>query len=49
MKLINFQGPLPNTTHDFWQMVWEQEVVVIAMITQEQEAGKVNKTVLNKQ
>lgn len=37
-----FQGPLPNTTEDFWQMIWEQEVIVIAMVTLEQEGGKVN-------
>nr|KAG5687314.1 hypothetical protein BaRGS_011720 [Batillaria attramentaria] len=27
------QAPLPDTTVDFWQMVWEQEVDVIAMLT----------------
>ena len=27
------QAPLPDTTQDFWQMVWEQEVDVIAMLT----------------
>ena len=37
------QGPLPNTTQDFWQMVWEQQVNVIAMVTLEQEGGKVNR------
>ena len=42
------QGPLPNTTQDFWQMVWEQQVVVIAMVTLEQEGGKVNKGALLK-
>ncbi|XP_068744131.1 tyrosine-protein phosphatase non-receptor type 13-like isoform X2 [Montipora capricornis] len=38
---IATQGPLPNTTQDFWKMVWEQEVVVIAMVTLEREGGKV--------
>lgn len=37
------QGPLPNTTRDFWQMVWEQDVVVIAMVTLEREGGKVSR------
>ncbi|XP_022779941.1 tyrosine-protein phosphatase non-receptor type 13-like isoform X3 [Stylophora pistillata] len=38
---IASQGPLPNTTEDFWQMIWEQEVIVIAMVTLEIEGGKV--------
>uniref|UniRef100_A0A3Q2D4S0 Protein tyrosine phosphatase non-receptor type 13 n=1 Tax=Cyprinodon variegatus TaxID=28743 RepID=A0A3Q2D4S0_CYPVA len=35
------QGPLPTTLGDFWQMVWEQDSNVIAMMTQEIEGGKV--------
>uniref|UniRef100_A0A8C5G9A8 Protein tyrosine phosphatase non-receptor type 13 n=1 Tax=Gouania willdenowi TaxID=441366 RepID=A0A8C5G9A8_GOUWI len=38
---IACQGPLPTTLRDFWQMVWEQKSNVIAMMTQEVEAGKV--------
>ncbi|XP_069782631.1 tyrosine-protein phosphatase non-receptor type 13 isoform X3 [Narcine bancroftii] len=38
---IACQGPLPHTVADFWQMVWEQESNVIAMMTQEVEGGKV--------
>ena len=38
---IACQGPLPNTTHDFWRMVWETRSGVIAMLTQEVEAGKI--------
>lgn len=30
------QGPLPNTCPDFWQMVWEQGVAIIAMVTAEE-------------
>lgn len=41
LHYIATQGPLPATTADFWQMVWEQNVDVIAMLTREIEEGKV--------
>ncbi|XP_041353223.1 tyrosine-protein phosphatase non-receptor type 21-like [Gigantopelta aegis] len=37
---IATQAPLENTVVDFWQMIWEQEVDVIAMLTAFQEEGK---------
>ncbi|KAK3599016.1 hypothetical protein CHS0354_007483 [Potamilus streckersoni] len=37
---IATQAPLSNTTIDFWQMIWEQEVEVIAMLTPLVEMGK---------
>ncbi|XP_043534741.1 FERM and PDZ domain-containing protein 2 isoform X3 [Chiloscyllium plagiosum] len=38
---IACQGPLPGTTNDFWQMIWENKVGIIAMMTREHERGKV--------
>ncbi|XP_051474721.1 tyrosine-protein phosphatase non-receptor type 13 isoform X5 [Apus apus] len=38
---IACQGPLPTTVADFWQMVWEQNCTVIAMMTQEIEGEKI--------
>ncbi|XP_077587056.1 tyrosine-protein phosphatase non-receptor type 21 isoform X1 [Stigmatopora nigra] len=37
---IASQGPLSNTCQDFWQMVWEQGVAIIAMVTAEEESGR---------
>ena len=36
---IASQGPLSNTCQDFWQMVWEQGVSIIAMVTAEEVRG----------
>ncbi|KAM6973397.1 tyrosine-protein phosphatase non-receptor type 21 isoform 2-T2 [Aplochiton taeniatus] len=37
---IASQGPLSHTCQDFWQMVWEQGVAIIAMVTAEEESGR---------
>ncbi|XP_036590348.1 tyrosine-protein phosphatase non-receptor type 21 [Trichosurus vulpecula] len=37
---IATQGPLQNTCQDFWQMVWEQGIAIIAMATAEEEGGR---------
>ncbi|XP_067413224.1 tyrosine-protein phosphatase non-receptor type 13 isoform X2 [Emydura macquarii macquarii] len=38
---IACQGPLPTTVADFWQMTWEQNCSIIAMMTQEVEGEKI--------
>ena len=37
---IATQGPLRETTPDFWQLVWEQGSVVIVMLTRLNENGQ---------
>lgn len=35
------KGPKPNTVGDFWKMVWQEDVLVIAMVTNLTEGEKV--------
>jgi len=40
-QYIAAQGPLPETSHDFWQMVWEQRSSLVVMLTTNVERGRV--------
>ncbi|XP_070578387.1 tyrosine-protein phosphatase non-receptor type 14-like [Ptychodera flava] len=40
LHYIAAQGPLHETVIDWWNMIWEQGVQVIVMLTAEQENGK---------
>jgi protein tyrosine phosphatase len=39
---IATQGPKRNTVVDFWRMIWQEHVQVIAMLTNVMENGKVS-------
>ncbi|KAG8185239.1 hypothetical protein JTE90_002765 [Oedothorax gibbosus] len=39
-EYIVTQGPLENTVHDFWRMVWQESSPVIVMVTDLVENGK---------
>ncbi|CAG2060100.1 unnamed protein product [Timema podura] len=37
---IATQGPRPNTVVDFWRMIWQEQVSVVAMLANVIENGK---------
>ncbi|TKA73299.1 hypothetical protein B0A49_04545 [Cryomyces minteri] len=40
-RYIATQGPIPATFADFWNVVWQQDVRVLVMLTAEKEGGQV--------
>lgn len=40
---LHHTGPKPKTVGDLWQMVWQENVFVIAMVTNLKEGDKVSK------
>ena len=40
LEALNFVGPLPNTVTDFWWLVWQERVHIVAMVTNTMEKGQ---------
>ena len=36
------QGPMEHTCADFWQMIWEQKIQLVLMVTNELVRGYLN-------
>ena len=41
-KYIATQRCLPETVHNFWKMIWQEDTRVIVMISNEVESGRVS-------
>lgn len=46
-KYIAAQGPLPHTCAQFWQVVWDQKLSLIVMLTTLTERGRVSSLISN--
>ena len=41
--ILSLTAPVPGTVNDFWQMMWDQRINIVVMLTKTMEGSKVQR------